>query len=107
MNWLKQGVYALAAALVGVAVAAAPMPAAAQQADRMLGVVEPVKAKKKYRIAYASADLNAAFFVSVAYGVVDEADKAGVELVRVFSAGGYGNVAEQIAQLEFGGLDEP
>ncbi len=103
MNWLKQGAYALAAALVGVAVAAAPTPAAAQPVDRLLGVVEPVKAKKKYRIAYASADLNAAFFVSVAYGVVDEADKAGVELVRVFSAGGYGNVAEQIAQLESAG----
>jgi ABC-type sugar transport system substrate-binding protein len=68
--------------------------------DRLLGMVEPVKAKKPYRIAYASADMNADFFLALAYGVLDEAQQSGVQVVRVLSAGGYGKVAEQIAQLE-------
>jgi ABC-type sugar transport system substrate-binding protein len=68
--------------------------------DRLLGMVEPVKAKKPYRIAYSSADMNADFFLALAYGVLDEAQQAGVQVVRVLSAGGYGKVAEQVAQLE-------
>jgi ribose transport system substrate-binding protein len=68
--------------------------------DRLLGMVEPVKAKKPYRIAYSSADRNADFFLALAYGVLDEAQQAGVQVVRVLSAGGYGKVAEQVAQLE-------
>ena len=68
--------------------------------DRLLGMVEPVKAKKPYRIVYSSADMNADFFLALAYGVIDEAQQAGVQVVRVLSAGGYGKVAEQVAQLE-------
>ena len=34
--------------------------------DRLLGMVEPVKAKKPYRIAYSSADMNADFFLALA-----------------------------------------
>ncbi len=68
--------------------------------DRLLGMVEPVQAKKPYRIAYSSADMNADFFLALAYGVLDEAKQAGVQVVRVLSAGGYGHVAEQVAQLE-------
>jgi len=41
-----------------------------------LGMVEPVKAKKPYRIAYSSADMNADFFLALAYGVLDEAQQA-------------------------------
>jgi ABC-type sugar transport system substrate-binding protein len=44
--------------------------------DRLLGMVEPVKAKKPYRIAYSSADMNADFFLALAYGVLDEAQQA-------------------------------
>jgi ribose transport system substrate-binding protein len=68
--------------------------------DRLLNMVEPVKAKKKYRIGYTSADMNADFFLALAYGIVDEAKQSGVELVRIQSAGGYGKVAEQIAGIE-------
>jgi ribose transport system substrate-binding protein len=58
--------------------------------DRLLGMVEPVKAKKPYRIVYSSADMNADFFLALAYGVIDEAQQAGAQVVRVLSAGGYG-----------------
>src|SRR5215471_5617647 len=85
----------LASTLVGVV-----SSGAAQAEDRLLGMVEPVKASKPYRIAYASADMNADFFLALAYGVLDEAQRAGVHVVRVLSAGGYGKVAEQVAQLE-------
>ena len=68
--------------------------------DRLLGMVEPVKAKKPYRIGYASVDMNSDYFLGLAYGTLDEAKKAGVEVVRIVSAGGYGKVAEQVAQLE-------
>ena len=68
--------------------------------DRLLGMVEPIVAKKTYRIAYASADMNSDLFIAKAYGVLDEAKRSNVDVVRVVSAGGYGRVAEQIAQLE-------
>src|ERR1700677_3026362 len=73
---------------------------AAAEQNRLLNMVEPVKAKKPYRIAYASADMNSDFFLALTYGVLDEAQQAGVQVVRVLSAGGYGHVAEQVAQLE-------
>jgi ABC-type sugar transport system substrate-binding protein len=79
---------------------------AATAEDRLLGMVEPVKAKKAYRVAYASADMNADFWLGMAYGVTDEAKQTGVNIVRITSAGGYGKVAEQIGQLEqLGTLD--
>jgi ribose transport system substrate-binding protein len=68
--------------------------------DRLLNMAEPVKAKKPYRIGYTSADMNADFFLALAYGVLDEAKESGVQVVRVLSAGGYGKVAEQIAGIE-------
>jgi ribose transport system substrate-binding protein len=73
---------------------------AAAASDRLLGMVEPVKAKKPYRIALASTDMNADFWLGLAYGVVDETKQAGAEMVRIVSAGGFGNVAEQVGQLE-------
>ena len=40
------------------------------------------------------------YWKGVAYGILDEAEQSGVEVVRVTSAGGYGNLQQQIAQLE-------
>jgi ribose transport system substrate-binding protein len=68
--------------------------------DRFQGMVQPVVAKKVYRIGYASVDMNSDFFVGQAYGITDEAKRSNVDLVRIVSAGGYGKVAEQVAQLE-------
>ena len=53
----------LASVLVGIVGSAA-----VQAEDRLLGMVEPVKANKLYRIAYASADMNTDFFLALAYG---------------------------------------
>jgi ABC-type sugar transport system substrate-binding protein len=69
-------------------------------ADRLLGMVEPVTAKRPYRIALASTDMNADFWLGLAYGVVDETSRSGAQMVRVVSAGGFGKVAEQVGQLE-------
>jgi ribose transport system substrate-binding protein len=93
--------------LMLLAVAGLAMTATTATAeDRLLGMVEPVKAKKEYRIGYSSADMNADFWLGMAYGVTDEAKQAGVKIVRITSAGGYGKVAEQIGQLEqLGALD--
>ena len=70
------------------------------QEDRLRGAVEPVKAKKKYRIGIAVVHFVDDYWKGMAYGLVDEAKLADVEIVRIFAAGGYGKVAEQIAQLE-------
>ena len=86
--------------LVALSVLAIVGSGAVLAQDQLLGMVEPVKANKPYRIAYASADMNADFFLALAYGVMDEAQRSGVQVVRVVSAGGYGKVAEQVAQLE-------
>ena len=93
------------AAITAVAVLVGTAASSVAQEDRLLGMVEPVKAPKPYRIGYASADMNSDFFLGLAYGSVDEAKKAGAEITRIVSAGGYGKVAEQVSQLEqFGAL---
>lgn len=88
------------AATAAVAVLTATVASTVAEEDRLLGMVAPVKAAKPYRIGYASVDMNSDFFLGLAYGTVDEAKKAGVEIVRIVSAGGYGKVAEQVSQLE-------
>lgn len=50
-------------------------------------------------LGFSVPDLTAAFWVSTAYGVQDEAEKQGVELKTV-SAGGDANADEQISQLQ-------
>lgn len=73
------------AGAVGLAAAAvlAPMPATAQQ--KIVGVTFP--------------DFVASFWISAAYGIEDEAQKAGVKVVKL-SAGGDANVSQQIAQIQ-------
>ncbi|NJP08991.1 MAG: sugar ABC transporter substrate-binding protein [Leptolyngbyaceae cyanobacterium RU_5_1] len=71
-----------------------------QSFDRLRGVVAPVQAKKPYRIGIAVVQLADDYWKGMVYGLLDEAKQAGVEVVRVYAAGGYGKVPEQIAQLE-------
>ena len=68
--------------------------------DRLRGLIEPVTAKKPYRIAFTAVHFIDEYWKGVAYGISDEAKKTGVEIVRILSAGGYGKIPEQIAQLE-------
>ena len=92
-------IFLLAGALVALG-AGVTSSFRAAAADRMLGMADPVKAAKPYKIAYATVQMNEDFYLGIAYGVVDEAARSGAQLVRVTSAGGYGHSAEQLAQLE-------
>lgn len=73
---------------------------AADDFDRLRGLIEPVQAKERYKIAFAAVHFVDDYWKGVAYGILDEAEKSGVDIVRVTSAGGYGNLQQQIAQLE-------
>ncbi|MEN3274368.1 MAG: ribose transport system substrate-binding protein [Massilia sp.] len=73
--------------------------AQAQQEDRLQGFIEPIKAQKPYRIGVTLVHLNDDFWKAIAYGIQDEARRAGVKVVQVSVAGAYGNVREQFAQL--------
>jgi len=94
-RFTRVALFVLAAAMGGLVVAA---DAIAQ--DRLRGIVEPVKAKKPYRIGVALVHFIDDYWKGVAYGILDEAKHAGVEIVRVVGAGGYGKLPEQIANLE-------
>src|ERR1700742_3047004 len=72
----------------------------AQDFDRLRGLIEPVKAKKPYRVAFTAVHFIDDYWKGVAYGIIEEAKLTGVDVVRVLSAGGYGKIPEQIAQLE-------
>jgi TMAO reductase system protein TorT len=50
-------------------------------------------------IGFAMPDLASSFWISVTYGVEDEAKKAGVTVVKV-NAGGDANASQQIAQIQ-------
>jgi ABC-type sugar transport system substrate-binding protein len=56
-------------------------------------------AQKVLTIGYATPDLSSSFWVSMTYGVEDEARKLGVKLVKL-NAGGDANVSTQISQIQ-------
>lgn len=85
--------------LAGVCLAATlTMPAVAE--DRLVGLAEPVKAARPFRIGVAVVHLQDDFYKGIVYGIEDEARQVGAEVVQVSVAGAYGNVREQFAQLE-------
>jgi ribose transport system substrate-binding protein len=73
---------------------------AAEEYDRLRDLVEPVTATKPMKIGVTLVHLHDDFWKGIAYGIADEAEKAGVEVVQISVAGAYGNVREQFAQLE-------
>ncbi|NJR65002.1 MAG: sugar ABC transporter substrate-binding protein [Leptolyngbyaceae cyanobacterium CRU_2_3] len=68
--------------------------------DRLRGIVQPVQAKKPYRVGIAVVQLSDDYWKGMAYGMIDEAKQTDIKIVRVYAAGGYGKVPDQIAQLE-------
>jgi TMAO reductase system protein TorT len=55
--------------------------------------------KKDLTLGFSAPDLSASFWVSMTYGVTDEAKKLGVKVVNV-NAGGDNNTNQQISQLQ-------
>lgn len=84
---------------LSVAAALACAPAARAQ-DRLVGLVQPVKSDKPFKIGVAVVHLQDDFYKGIVYGIEDEAKQVGAQVVQVSVAGGYGNVREQFAQLE-------
>lgn len=80
--------------------ALAALPARADDADRLRGIVEPVIAKTPLKIGVTLVHLNDDFWKGIAYGIVDEAKRSNVKVVQVTIAGAYGNVPQQFEQLE-------
>jgi len=91
-------------ALAGLAVVLFSLPLVApcraQSEDRLRGVVEPVTANKPYRIGFAAVHFVDKFWLGITYGIADEAEKSGAKLVSTLSAGGYGNLSNQISNLD-------
>jgi ABC-type sugar transport system substrate-binding protein len=83
---------------VALAVLAWSAPAFAAE-DRLVGLTQPVKAAKPFRIGVTVVHLQDDFYKGIVYGIEDEARQVGAEVVQVSVAGGYGNVREQFAQL--------
>ena len=57
-------------------------------------------AEEEYQFGYTLPQFRDPFWVSVAYGIEDEAKKAGVEIAVSNEAGSYANLGEQLAQVE-------
>lgn len=68
--------------------------------DRFRGSVEPVQAKEPYRIGFATVHFVDKFWMAMTYGMADEAEQSGAELTSALSAGGYGNLSQQISNLD-------
>jgi len=62
----------LIASAVGALLCGGVAPSWAQ--DRLLGMVEPVKAKKPYRIAFAGPLMNSDFWLGITYGFIEESN---------------------------------
>ncbi|MDH2236541.1 substrate-binding domain-containing protein [Pigmentiphaga sp. GD03639] len=91
---------ALSGVAVAVSVAIGCASAHAENPDRLRGVIKETKAKRPYRVGVTLVHFVDDYWKGIAYGLTQEAAPAGVQIVRLMGAGGYGKVAEQIAQLE-------
>jgi len=89
-------------ALIATALAAQVFAgsAHADETDRFRGAVEAVQAKKPYKIAFSAVHFSDKFWMAMTYGMQDEAKLGGADLVSALSAGGYGNLQQQISDLE-------
>ena len=67
--------------------------------DRLAGLTAPLVAQTPLKMGVTLVHLNDDFWRGVAYGIVDEARRSNVQVVRVSVAGAYGNTREQFAQL--------
>lgn len=90
---------ALMTGVAAVAVAVGSM-SAAQEPDRLRGIVEPLVATERFSIGASLVHLQDDFWKGIAYGIADEAERSNVELVQISVAGAYGNVREQFGQLD-------
>ena len=73
---------------------------ATESVDDRDALLHPVKAQRPYRIGVSLVHFVDDYWKGVAYGISDEAARSGVKVVRVLSAGGYGNVEQQLDQLD-------
>ncbi len=74
--------------------------ASAAEADRLKGLVQPLKAEKPFTMGVTLVHLQDDFWKGIAYGIQDEAKRSNVKVMQISVAGAYGNVREQFAQLE-------
>jgi ABC-type sugar transport system substrate-binding protein len=61
--------------------------------------IEPVKPARRYKVGVLFPFLASPFWVNEAYGVLDQAQKAGIDVIWL-SADGYDNIGKQNSQLE-------
>lgn len=90
------------AMVLAVGVGSSTLTAKADDADRFLGVVDqPVKdTGTPIRYGVTLVHLQDDYWKGMAYGIVDEVEKSGGQVVQVSIAGKYGNVTEQFTQID-------
>jgi ribose transport system substrate-binding protein len=91
---------AAAAIFVVASFLVVPQPSVSQSFDRLRGAAKPVKAKRPYRIGFATVHFVDNYWMGLTYGIQDEGKLSGANLVSVLSAGGYGNLSQQISNIE-------
>jgi ribose transport system substrate-binding protein len=94
--WRSVGRRSAHAGILGLSLCAGSVHA---ESDRLVGLVAPLVAQKPLKIGVTLVHLNDTFWKGVAYGIVDEAKRSNVQVLRVSVAGAYGNTREQFAQL--------
>lgn len=99
MHTLLNGIKKLALSSIAAGLMLHGTSATAQDDDRLMGLIEPIVAQEPLTIGLTVVHLNDDFWRGITYGVQDEAQRSNVKLERVFVAGAYGNVREQLAHL--------
>jgi ABC-type sugar transport system substrate-binding protein len=74
--------------------------ASGNAAVELNGLLPRLTAEKKYQIGYTLPQFRDPFWVSVAYGIEDEAKKAGLEVVSSNEAGSYADLGKQLSQVD-------
>jgi ABC-type sugar transport system substrate-binding protein len=77
-----------------------PAAAGGDAAVELNGLLPRLTAEHTYQIGYTLPQFRDPFWVSVAYGIEDEAKKAGIEVVSSNEAGSYANLGQQLSQVD-------
>jgi ABC-type sugar transport system substrate-binding protein len=90
----------VSSATTTVTTTAAFSPTKAPAFEAGATIVPPGPPKRPYKLGIVVPLFEDQYWVSMVYGEIAEAEKLGVTIEAVYSAGGYANLPKQISQME-------
>lgn len=77
-----------------------PTPVKLPKKEIDLGEFKASQPSKPYKFGISVPHFRDPYWIAIVYGLIDEAERWGCQVVATYEAGGYANLAEQVKQME-------